>query len=191
MAENDKVDIEDTEIEPVADNDTTDWKARSQFLEGKISAHRARTRELKSKLSEYEKATQPKADVPQQQKKSGFDYAEKAYLKASGIDSNDFDYLFEASQATGKDLDTLLGTKYVQAELRERRELRQTENAQPDGTKRSGNAASNTMEYWLAKVDAGTATVADIPDRKMQQEVVNAKIAREKAKSQFTDNSIV
>jgi hypothetical protein len=172
--------------------DNTDWKAKAIEFETKYKAENGVRRRVEKDLKQYTSSKTESQTESQPQDKKGFDYAQKAYLKSSGINSDEFDFVKEVMDATGKtDIDAILGSKYFQAELKERREIKATEAATPPGTKRAGNSTSNTVDYWLAKIAAGTATIADISDRKLRQDVVNARIKAEGSKSQFATQAVV
>jgi hypothetical protein len=178
-------DQEDNQTDNQSDNqgdnsaDTTDWKAIAEAEKAEKEAALGRLQRVETKLGKF-KTQQPTA------KKEGFDYAEKAYLKASGINSEEFFLVEEVAKATGKSLDEVLESKYFQAELKERRETKATQNAIPTGTKRSGQSARDEVDYWIAK---GELPPAD--QHELRQKVVNAKIKTEKAKSQFSDNPLI
>ncbi len=188
---NDQVDIPEIADLPQVEEgqeDTTDWKAKA--LEAQETAKRLQGMAKRFK-TRVDKLTAPKAETkvetkPEAGQNKGFDYAEKAYLKSSGIEATDFDFVKEVMESTGKPLDAVLESKYFQAELKERKELRMTDAATPSGTKRAGNTTRDQVEYWLAK---GELPPAD--QRELRIKVVNAKIAAEKGKSQFTDNPVV
>jgi hypothetical protein len=168
--------------------DPTDWKAKAQELQGQLKESRGIARRFQTKLKKSGEPAAPAAQPGQpasQPEKKGFDYAEKAYLKSSGIESTDFEYLFNAMKETGKDLDTLLESKFVQAELKERKDLRMSEAATPSGSKRAGNTTRDQVDYWLAK---GELPPTDQP--KLRREVVNARIKAESEKTHFTDQPV-
>lgn len=183
------VEGEDEIVEPVepaeGEEDSTDYKALA--LKNAGIAKRFKTKFEKSKIAEkVEKGVEKVLS-----QKTGFDYAEKAFLVSNGVDRQDFDYLYEVSKATGKDIEALLDTKHVLAELKERKEGRTTKDAMPSGTKRSGQAASTSVDYWLAKLNAGTATSADIKDVELQRKVVNERRKIAQNVSQFTDIPVI
>ena len=159
--------------------DDIDWKAQAEAAKAEAEAAMGRAKRAETKLEKF-KTQQPPA------KKEGFDYAEKAYLKSSGIQSDEFSFVEEVMKATGKDLEAVLESKYFQAELKERRDAKATQDAIPTGTKRSGQSARDEVDYWIAK---GELPPAD--QRELRQKVVNAKIKAEKAKSQFSDNPLI
>jgi len=161
------------------DNDTTDWKAIALKNQGIAKRY-------KTKLSKSKEVKEPEPVKEVSKAKEEFDYAEKAYLKASGVQNNEFPMVLEAISTTGKTLEQVLDSKYFQAELKETRELEATKNAIPDGTKRSSASAKDSVEYWIAK---GELPPAD--QRELRTKVVNARISSEKDKSTFSDNPVV
>jgi hypothetical protein len=69
--------------------------------------------------------------------------------------------------------------------LKERRDAAATKEATPSGSKRSGTASRDKVEYWIKK---GVLPPTD--QNKLRREVVKAKIAKAKSGSTFTDNPI-
>ena len=112
------------------------------------------------------------------QKSNDFGYDVKAYLKASGITADEFDFVKAEMKSAGiKDVDALLENKYFQSKLEEHREVSRTAEATPKGN-RSGGVATDSVEYWLSK------PIEEVPASK-RREVVNAKLDREKNQSKF------
>lgn len=169
--------VEETDDEG---KDTTDWKALA--LKNHGIAQRFKTKLEKSKIdSKVEK----KVEKILETKKEGFDYAEKAFLKASGVTPTEFALVEEVMKATGKSLDDVLESKYFQAELKEQRENKASKDAIPSGSKRSTSSARDEVDYWIAK---GTLPPAD--QRELRTKVVNARLKAEKAKSVFSSQSV-
>jgi hypothetical protein len=183
---NDQVDSEVPDLPQVEEGaeDTTDWKATALKLQGMAKRFKTRADKLTAQQPPAKpETTQQKTEATQTK---GFDYAQKAYLKASGIQADEFDFVKEVMDGTGKsDIDAVLGSKYFQAELKERREVNTTAEATPTGTKRAGNQTRNDVEYWLAKGE----TPKDNPE--LARKVVNARIAAAKTKSQFSDEPVI
>lgn len=175
----------DAELPEVADGepDTTDWKAKALEMQGKLKEARGISKRYQKDLEQSRNTpkAEPKADAPQA--KQGFDYGQKAYLKSSGIDADDFEFVKEVMDNTGKDLDSVLASKYFQSELKERKDLRMAEQATPSGSKRAGNTTRDQVEYWMAKGELP-------PDRELRQKVVNARMKAEQDKSQFTEQPV-
>jgi hypothetical protein len=185
---NDQVDIPEVpdlpEVEEGAE-DTTDWKALAQERQGQLKEARGIAKRYQTK---YQKALEPKPESskPAPQDKKGFDYAEKAYLKSSGIEAADFDLVKEVMDSTSKDIDSVLASKFFQAELKERKDLRMTEAATPSGSKRAGNTTRDQVDYWIAKGELPPVDQVDL-----RRAVVNARMKAETNKSTFTDSPVV
>lgn len=111
-------------------------------------------------------------------KTDGFGYDVKAYLKSSGIQSSEFDFVqTELKQSGFKEVESLLDNEYFQAKLEKHREITKTTEAIPSG-KRSGGVATDSVEYWMAK------PIEEVPNE-MRIKVVNAKMKREESKGVF------
>lgn len=186
MSENDQAienNEEEIELETPEEelNEETDWKAEAIKARGIAKRHATKLEKLKL-ANKVEK----KVEKVLEEKKQGFDYAEKAYLKASGIAPDEFSLVKDIMSSTGKSLDDVLETKYFQAELKERREAKATKDATPSSSKRSTQSARDQVEYWIAK---GEMPPAD--QRELRKQVVEARIKQEQAKSHFSSNSVV
>jgi hypothetical protein len=181
-------DVADLPVVEEGKQDTTDWKAQAQTAHEALKKAQGIAKRFQTKLS---KLSEPKAPASEPAKpanqQKGFDYAEKAYLKSSGINADEFDFVKEVMDATGKtDIDAILGSKYFQAELKERRDLKATEVATPSGTKRAGNTTRDQVDYWIAKGELPPADQAEL-----RRAVVNARIKSEKSKTNFTSQAVV
>jgi len=178
----DENELEQEQIEEIKDIpedelDTTDWKAEA--LKNAGIAKRYKTK--------YEKSFDKKEEKPlekaiEKESKKEFDYAEKAFLKASGINSDEFGLVLDVMQNTGKKIDDILESKYFQAELKERRDAQKSKEAIPEGTKRSGGSAKDTVEYWITKGE-----LPPVEEYELRRQVVNAKIKAKTQSSKFTD----
>lgn len=172
---------ESTDLPEGAAEEQIDWKAEANRLRG--IAKRNETRLKKLQAIKVESATEPKKEPSE---KATFDYAEKAFLRANGIQADEYPLVLEVMQSTGKSLDDVLDAKYFQAELKERREAKASKDAIPSGTKRTASSTRDTVDYWLAKGE-----LPPLDQRELRQQVVNARIKAETAKSQFTDRPVV
>ena len=121
-----------TQDETDAD-DSKDWKAEAKKW-------RAEAFKLKDETKE-----------PKEEKKAdGFGYDIKAYLNASGIKADEFDFVKEELKRFGGDIDGLIDNEYFQAKLEKQRAINKTADATPTG-KRTGNSATDSADYWLNK----------------------------------------
>lgn len=116
-------------------------------------------------------------EVTKEVQSDGFGYDVKAYLKASGIHANEFDFVKEEMKASGKDVDSLLESKYFLEALETKRSLEKTANATIKG-KRSGSTATDSVEYWATK------DFAEVPQN-MRFKVLEHKEKSESNKGTF------
>jgi hypothetical protein len=181
MAENDE------QFEPIPElneqDDRIDWKAEALKAQG--IAKRNKTKFDKATGTIGELKAQLAKNPLKPGEKQGFDYAEKAYLLANGLKSDEFAVIEEAMKSTGKSIDDVLGSKWFQNDLKERREVAASKAALPDGSGRSGQTTRDTVDYWLAKGELPPADQVEL-----RRKVVNAKI-KAAQKSHFTDHPVV
>lgn len=155
--ENTADDVELEEAETETETEETDWKAEAL----KYKAILDRNKEKGAKHQEVKKEI----------KSDDFGYDVKAYLKSSGINASEFDFVKGELKNFGGDIDALIENEYFQAKLEKQRAINKTSDATPKG-KRTGSPATDTVEYWMSK------PFADIP-QEMRSKVVNARIEKE------------
>lgn len=173
--ENDIENIDSTNDE-VIEEETTNSTNGDETTEDGTEQYTPREKQLYERLKKAEAAA--KANGTTKPPTNDFGYDVKAYLKASGITANEFDFVKAEMKASGlQDVDTLLENDYFKSKLEKHREVAKTEDATPSG-KRSGGVATNSVDYWLSK------PIEDVPNEH-RRAVVNAKIERESKKSQF------
>ena len=182
----DLTDVSEFTPEELAD-EATDWKAKAQEWKG---IAKRRTTALKKAKDAFVKPPAPRNDATDNQapKNGALDYGQKAYLNSLGYkDAADHVFVQGIMKDTGKSLEDVLSSSFVQAELTRISEERATKAAQPPaGEGRQNAPARDTVDYWLAK---GELPPTDQPELRMK--VVNAKIARQKSQSSFTDTPVV
>lgn len=172
--ENDELEVLENEEE------TIDWQAKYEEEKQAREAEEGRRKRAEGKLEKNKVA--PKQDKPTETE--GLDRMDRAILRMEKITSEEEISLVESIMAdTGKNLEQVLASKYFQAELKEMRELQDTENAKPTTSKRTQTSTRDSVEYWIAKGELPT-------DPTLRIKVVNAKIAKEKSGSQFSNNPI-
>lgn len=120
----------------------------------------------------------PKPETKSSKKSDEFGYDVKAYLKTSGIQANEFDFVKNEMKSSGfKDVDSLLENDYFKSRLENFRNLNKTAVATPKGS-RSAGIPTDDVSYWMAK------PIEEVPVD-MRIKVVNAKLAKEKSKGVF------
>lgn len=170
---------------PEGQEDKTDWKAIAKKNHG--IAKRYQTKFEKAKESKGSEGDGKGGEGKGGKGGEGtgvLDKLDRAVLRVEKITAPDEIKLVESyMKETGKDIESVLSSKYFQAELKELRDLAATEEATPTGEKRSGVLTRDTVEYWIA--------AGKLPeDPVLRQKVVNAKIAKEKNVHQFSSNPL-
>ncbi len=160
----------------VIEEETTDSTNGDEATEEETEQYTPREKQLYARLKKAEAAA--KATDTTKPTTNDFGYDVKAYLKASGITANEFDFVKAELKASGlNDVDALLENDYFKSKLEKHREVAKTQDATPSG-KRSGGVATNSVDYWLSK------PIEEVPNEH-RRAVVNARIERENKKSQF------
>src|SRR3990167_6614560 len=157
------------------EEDTTDYKTlASQFAS---SAKRYKKLYDKEKLDKKVEAKVEKELEKKEVEKT--DYGQMAFLETRGVPEEDYDFVLGEAKSTGKELREVLKFKYVQEELKNRKEVRETKNALPT-SKRSSSAAHNEVDYWIAK--------GEMPKRDENPELYR-KIRKERERLELSHQS--
>lgn len=159
----------DVTTDKVETEESVDWKAKYEEEQG-------RRKRLETKLS---KSTETKTDKAPSSSDE-LDYGQKAFLVANGVKGDKETELVKTYLQAGKTLDDVVTNKIFLAELKELRELETSQNATPSGSKRTGNSAQDSVEYWLAKNEMPPAGMTEL-----RQQYVNAKMKKESNKGMF------
>lgn len=151
-------------------------------------ARRARLeRELKQHNKKYPPKTEKQADKGAS-KKGELDYGQKAFLKASGIQNDaEMTLVQEYVKDSGKSLEAVLANKAFVADLKDLRDADAASDAIPEG-KRGGNAARDSVEYWVAKGELPPNTPENT---ELRRKVVAAKMKKASGGSPFSKNPVV
>lgn len=165
-----QADVETPETEN--EEQGVDWEAKARELEGRLK--RAETKLKKSSDPSKESKSAPSTS-------GDFDYSQKAFLAVNEIKSaKELDLAKEFVKNTGKSLDEVVTNKYFLQELKELKELEATAQATPSGSKRTGQSAQDSVEYWLAKGEMPPQGMTEL-----RQQYVNAKMKKEGSNKMF------
>jgi len=182
--ENNQQEVEEIEELPEVEEgqeDTTDYKALALKMQGMAKRFQTKIK----KLAETPPA-RPEPKVEKEEKKEILDRMDKAVLTVRGITEPEERAFIEKTMVdTGKPLDDLLDATWFKAELAEFREKMMTDSVLPKGTKRSSQAARDSVDYWIKK--------GELPPRnqtQLRRDVVNAKMKQAKDGNIFSDNPI-
>lgn len=155
-------------------------EAKKARLERMQEQHRTKHPDLYKDPEEGKKGKKAKSEE--------FGLAEKSYLLANQIKGKEeTDLVKRIMESTGNSLEAVLESKYFQAELKEVRDAKAASDATPSGSRRSGQSASDTVDYWLSKGELPPNTPEN---RKLREDVVNARVNKEKSKNMFSDNPV-
>jgi len=166
------------------EDDTTDWKAEALKRQGIAKRYKSKFEKLAEKVKSKEESKLETKQPEEEEKKDKLDIAQKSYLLSNGIKKEEFDFILETMNDTGKSIDDLLESKWFKSELEDKREELKTKEAIPSGSERSSSSARTEVDYWIAK--------GELPaDRELRSKVVKEKRKRASSASQFSDNPIV
>jgi len=166
------------------EEDTTDWKALAIKQAGMAKRFATKLKKLAEKPVEPKPQAEPTQPAP---KKEILDRVDRAVLSVKGITEPEEIELVERRKAeTGRGLEELLATTWFKQELQEFREKATSFEVMPAGSKRSNQAARDSVEYWIQK--------GELPPKNQRQlriDVVNARMKREKGGSVFAEQTVV
>lgn len=149
----------------------------------------ARIARLERQLSQAKKKAGVEIETKKEKssKEEGLDRIDRAVLRAEKIISADELELVESiKRETGKDVESILESRYFQSELKALREEKTSQDAMPSKAKRSSQSSTSSVEYWLAKGEMPPAS-----EPKLRTEYVNARINKEKSVSQFSSTPVI
>jgi hypothetical protein len=189
--ENDKADELD-DIKPA--DDSTDWQARAEELEGKIIRHRETRKAMKDKyestISDLESQLALQTKETKQDKKSDgalLKRLEAMALKQAGITTDDEKELFRKwKDATGREVDEIVDNKIFQSELTELRTAQTNANAADiTGGNGKDSGVKSDPTYWIGKLtkdrEGNPVLPDDFPnDPRLLSQVVSGLVSSEK-----------
>ena len=186
MTEKNDQEVEETlDLPVVADEgeeDSTDWKAEATKLQQKAIRQREKTKELKAKLAEQE-AKLPK-EPSEKEKTNEPDYARLAFLEQRGLTNADDQKMVQDEAIRLKlPLTDVLGMEHIKSKLKISKDQREAAEGMPKGRGKAGSNLSD-VDVHLAK---GT-TPSDLAEA---EKVINARMAKEKSVSKFSDDLFV
>lgn len=176
----------DSDLEPEEEDE--EEKGGEKKEERKPETPEARKSRLERQLKQVNKklGIEEKPESKKEEKKgSNLDSGEKALLVAYGIKGSEEMALAETFlKKYGMDIDELVEDEVFTSKLKTIRADKETKDAMPTGTKRSGNGTRDSVDYWLAKGELPQ----DNPE--LARRVVNAKIAKSQNRSKFSTGTV-
>lgn len=160
-------------------------KAEKERLESELGS-------LKREFKDFKKSQ--KADESKTDKNTDeLDYGQMAFLEQKGVDTSNEEQLNLVKRMlnVSDNLQGVVRDDIFQAKLSELKEVQKTANAVPEGTRRSGQPAVDSVDYWLAKYKE-TGELPPKENVEMRRKVVNARMSTNvNSNDKFTDNPIV
>lgn len=157
------------------EEDSTDWKAEAKKLQNKAISQREKTKGLKQKLADKDKAIEALAGTKAPVTAGDLDETQLDYLDLKGIgESEDIKVIEDIVKKTGMTVRQALKDEYVQSKLNTNKQAREVRGATPSATKRGGNQ-SNDIASAIAKFEQ----TGELPtDFTLRSAVVNATVSK-------------
>ena len=163
MTEKIEIDIKDEDLTDVNDftpeeleSDDADWKAKATERTGIAKRRTTQLKKAKEAIEAYKAQVVELTQKPKLQDKKGLDYAQKGYLKSSGIEEEFFGKVEEALESFGgnKDgnIEKVLNNPYFKSELETWRAEKASREASPVGGGSGGQSGGQkSVNYWVKK----------------------------------------
>jgi hypothetical protein len=170
-------------------NDITDYKAialeRQELAKKNFGiAKRFQTKLEKAKSAVQEPVTETKTETKEPNEP---DYARMAYLDGKGITNpDDQKWVQDEANRLKLPLTDILSMEYAKAKLQSNKEQREAMDGMPKGRGKGGGQTQNEVDYWVDRVKPD-GTYETPEDHDLAIKVINARIAKESKKSQFSD----
>lgn len=170
--------IQEVDLETSTEDTDEDIETDTEIEEEKgVEYWKAEALKNKAILERNRAKKENHAEIKKENKSDDFGYDVKAYLKASGIKADEFDFVKKELKNFGGTVDDLIENDYFQAKLEKERKIKETAEAIPK-SRRSGTPSTDSVDYWLTK------PFEEVPQN-MRSKVVNARIEKEKKGVKF------
>ena len=158
------------EVKDDQGNDTTDWKALALERQELAKKNQGIAQRFKTKFEKTKEKPEEKPIEKKSKKSDELDWGQKAYLKSSGIEPTEFDFVKSQLESSGKDIDYLLTNPYFQAELKGIRDAKSVAKATPGASRTADTPSGTKVDYWIAKgeLPSDKALRAEVVERKME-----------------------
>lgn len=187
--ENDQ-DIELTEVDENTEEDV-DWKELALKNQGIAKRFKTQKEKIVKEFEEFKnkpvEKPKPEPEPDKPTKSSELDYGQKAFLKTYGISGADELSLVKSwSERTGDQIDVLVEDEIFNAKLKSLRDQKAAKETLKEMSNQRSNSPSSKskVEFWLDK------PFDEVP-KELKQDVLNAKLQKEKEESKFTDQPVV
>jgi hypothetical protein len=170
-------------------NDITDYKAialeRQELAKKNFGiAKRFQTKLEKAKSAVQEPVTETKTETKEPNEP---DYSKMALLEGRGFTHpDDQKWIMDEATRLKLPLTDILQMEHAKAKLQSSKEQREAMDGMPKGRGKGGGQTQNEVDYWVDRVKPD-GTYETPEDHDLAIKVINARIAKESKKSQFSD----
>lgn len=136
-----------------------------------------------------ERKSEARTELKKDRQTDDLDYGQKAYLRAEGFESTEFEWVKKEMEDSGVgDIEKLLSNGYFKARLKEMRDKVSVEKAVPMGTRGSGESSQSKVEHWVNKGEMPPNTPENF---ELRTKVLEARLKKERSAGAFSQNPIV
>lgn len=169
---------EEVEVENEVQEEKPKVEKPKRTPQEELDYHEGRAKRIRKDLG-METPEKPKIETP---KTGELDDTQLDYLDLKGVtEDEDIAVIKSVMQKTGQTVRQALKDDYVVAKLRDLKVARDVKTATPSATKRSGQQATDNVDYWFQKYEASGELPKGMPagmaskliDRKASQEDVH------------------
>jgi hypothetical protein len=169
-------------------------KAKEYAKNQKIRAEKAEA-EVKKWKAEAEKATKGnskitlgESETPKSSEQLNEpDYAKLAYLESRGIKHPDDQKIVrDEANRLKLPLTDVLGMEHIQTKLKKSQTQREAEDGMPQGSGKPKGGNKGAVDYWVDRKNPD-GTYETPTDTELAEKVIDARLKKDKASSQFSD----
>jgi uncharacterized protein (DUF3084 family) len=178
--ENDLQEVQPDETEQESENPELESLRRELAEKDEQIANLSKLkRELKKEVKEVKKSDS--THITKQT--DDLDWGEKSYLRASGIEPLDFDFVQEQMRESGiRDIGKLIENPYFKTALKEQIDARAVKEATPSKTRGSSESTTTKVDYWIAR---GELPPNNPENAQLRRDVVNRRLEIEQSSNKF------
>lgn len=190
MAEEVKEIAEETTEETVApeskEEKSADWDNEANPYKAEAAKYKRMAEQRGRKLDKYAEAGKDEAEESKTQDKPQStepDYGRIAYLNSEGIHPDDHKIVLDEAKRLNLPLTEVRNMEHVKSRLQANKDQREAAvGGNVKGGKRAGGSTQHDVDYWLNKDGDERPS-----DPELARKVLQAKVAKEKSTSQFSD----
>ena len=166
-------------------NDTTDWKALAEARHAEAVKYQGMAKRFKTKSEKAKETPASPIARKEQPESEELSDGELALFAAKGYEDDKVLELAQSLKKKGLKARDIIKDEYFLHKAKQLAKEEEVANATPKTVKRTGSVGRDEADYWLEKIEAGTAKLSDITSHELKSKVVNLRIKRNEEKSNF------